>query len=549
MEDEKIEIRNKLFQTNIKINNFSNQLINAQLTLRKQNLDEKLMSKRLKFIQENNNPLSININELNVPEDLKQNYITFLKTNYEIKTYLHQLFGSDLNDKKLALFLLRNFIILQITELPFEKRKLSRNDRDLFKRLCDLLYDQDLQVKYEVSWCLINIALFPKVVEYKLYTEENLNKILDFILTCDDQFIINSIFMLRNFSTNDSNRHFFINNGGLKKAIDILSKDINNLYLIKHVCRFFLNLTNILENEPKEIVNLIVIIPILIQLINNFVKNPLNNEKDYLLIIELFHELINNQHQQIYTILINSNFSETIIKFFNILKDNEVRIKTFDLFNDILSYDDKMNQLLLNAGLCKILKDLLNEFQFNNKKFLAEIIFAISNISSGLLNQIELLNKEGIFYDIIKINKFYIENYNPNDDSFKNLIREGIYALSNAVNLSQNNSHVIQNILFYENGFFIQILLFGLKNFNFMKENEVLFYSIILCIKICIIQSENVMNDNDNFIKNYLINNQIEDILNHFLTDKYLISDTNKNIIDSIISSLKDENDLNNFEN
>ena len=57
------------------------------------------------------------------------------------------------------------------------------------------------------------------------------------------------------------------------------------------------------------------------------------------------------------------------------------------------------------------------------------------------------------------------------------------------------------------------------------------------------------MNDNDNFIKSYLINNQIEDILNHFLTDKYLISDTNKNIIDSIISSLKDENDLNNFEN
>ena len=147
MEDEKIEMRNKLFKSNMKINNFSNQLINTQLTLRKQKLDEKIMSKRLKFIEENNNPLSIDINKLNVPEDLKQNYITFLKTNYEIKTYLHQLFGSDLNDKKLALFLLRNFIILQITELPFEKRKLSRNDRDLFKRLCDLLYDQDLQVK------------------------------------------------------------------------------------------------------------------------------------------------------------------------------------------------------------------------------------------------------------------------------------------------------------------------------------------------------------------------------------------------------------------
>ena len=52
-----------------------------------------------------------------------------------------------------------------------------------------------------------------------------------------------------------------------------------------------------------------------------------------------------------------------------------------------------------------------------------------------------------------------------------------------------------------------------------------------------------------NFIKIYLINNQIEDILNHLLTNKYLITDANKNIIDTILCSLKDENDLNNLEN
>ena len=121
--------------------------------------------------------------------------------------------------------------------------------------------------------------------------------------------------------------------------------------------------------------------------------------------------------------------------------------------------------------------------------------------------------------------------------------------MTNAVNLSQNNFNVIQNIIFYENGFLIQILLFALKNFDLKKENEIFFYSIILCIKICIIQSENFMNDNDNFIKIYLINNQIEDILNHLLTNKYLITDANKNIIDTILCSLKDENDLNNLEN
>ena len=55
-----------------------------------------------------------------------------------------------------------NFKIKWIHELPKEKRKLSRNDIGLFEGLCDLLINQDIQVQYEVSWCLINITLFPK---------------------------------------------------------------------------------------------------------------------------------------------------------------------------------------------------------------------------------------------------------------------------------------------------------------------------------------------------------------------------------------------------
>ena len=117
-------------------------------------------------------------------------------------------------------------------------------------------------MRYEVSWCLINISLFPKV-EPKLYTEENLNKILNFILHCDDQLINNAISMLRNFSTTDSNKLFFIKNGGLQKAFDILDNDMTNLYLIKHITIFFQNLTNILGKMSKLINNLLLIIPYL----------------------------------------------------------------------------------------------------------------------------------------------------------------------------------------------------------------------------------------------------------------------------------------------
>ena len=302
MKDEKIEMRNQKFNSELKQNDFYSHSINKQLTLRKQKIQENLMSKRLPYIEGNKNSLEIDFNKLNAPEDLKKNYKTILKTTYEVRQYLRQLFGSDLNDKKLALFLLRNFIILQIKELPKEKRKLSRNDIDFLKGLCDLLFDQDIQVRYEVSWCLINISLFPKV-EPKLYTEINLKKILDFILYCDDQLINNAICMLRNFSTNDFNKLYFIENGGLKKTFDILDNDMTNLYLIKQITIFFKNLTTILEKKPHLIGNLILIIPYLKKFIKFFLTNPLKEENEYINILITFDNLSKFQYDAVYNIV------------------------------------------------------------------------------------------------------------------------------------------------------------------------------------------------------------------------------------------------------
>ena len=541
MKDEKIEMRNNTFKSLFNKNDFYKHTINTQLTLRKKKLQENLMSKRLILSEKeiNENSLAVDINKLNAPENLKKNYEIILKTTYEIKQYLPQLFGLNLNDKKLALFLLRNFIILQIKELPYEKRKLSNNDEDLFKGLCNLLFDKDFQVKYEVSWCLINIPLFPKVIENKLYSEENLNNILNFILNCDEQFFCIDIYILRNYSNNDSNKIFFIHNGALKKAIDIISNDMNNEFLIKHSIKFFRNIIKVLNKYPNEIDNLISLIPLLQKIIKNCINHPLKNENDYISLLESLEEFSKYNYKKINNLIMNDNFSKTIIDFFKQLNDNEIKLKTFYIILNMLSYDESFTELLLDEGLCQLIKQLLYEFKFNNLKFLANIILAISNIASGTISQIELLNIEEIFEDIIEIGKFYIENYNSNNHYFKIVIRECIYSLCNAINGGTDG--IKQSIIIFQDCFIINILFFGLKEFNFKKENLNLLRSIILTLKICVIQSEEIMVDEYNLIKQNIIKNQGEELLNRILNDE-LITGFDKKNIDIILDSIKEKN-------
>ena len=541
MKDEKIEMRNNTFKSLFNKNDFYKHTINTQLTLRKKKLQENLMSKRLILSEKeiNENSLAVDINKLYAPENLKKNYEIILKTTYEIKQYLPQLFGLNLNDKKLALFLLRNFIILQIKELPYEKRKLSNNDEDLFKGLCNLLFDKDFQVKYEVSWCLINIPLFPKVIENKLYSEENLNNILNFILNCDEQFFCIVIYILRNYSNNDSNKIFFIHNGALKKAIDIISNDMNNEFLIKHSIKFFRNIIKVLNKYPNEIDNLISLIPLLQKIIKNCINHPLKNENDYISLLESLEEFSKYNYKKINNLIMNDNFSKTIIDFFKQLNDNEIKLKTFYIILNMLSYDESFTELLLDEGLCQLIKQLLYEFKFNNLKFLANIILAISNIASGTISQIELLNIEEIFEDIIEIGKFYIENYNSNNHYFKIVIRECIYSLCNAINGGTDG--IKQSIIIFQDCFIINILFFGLKEFNFKKENLNLLRSIILTLKICVIQSEEIMVDEYNLIKQNIIKNQGEELLNRILNDE-LITGFDKKNIDIILDSIKEKN-------
>jgi hypothetical protein len=84
-------------------------------------------------------------------------------------------------------------------------------------------------------------------------------------------------------------------------------------------------------------------------------------------------------------------------------------------------------------------------------------------------------------------------------------------------------------------------LFFGLKEFNFKKENLNLLRSIILTLKICVIQSEEIMVDEYNLIKQNIIKNQGEELLNRILNDE-LITGFDKKNIDIILDSIKEKN-------
>ena len=344
--------------------------------------------------------------------------------------------------------------------------------------------------------------------------------------------------MLRNFSTNDFNKLYFIENGGLKKTFDILDNDMTNLYLIKHITIFFKNLTTILEKKPHLIGNLILIIPYLKKFIKFFLTNPLKEENEYINILITFDNLSKFQYGAVCNIVMSDNFSKTILEFFKILKNINVRKYTFDIIVNMLSYNESATQLLLNENICQILKQLLYEFKFNHTDFLSEVIFSISNIASGSSSIIELLESEELLLDIIEIAKFYIENYNVNENEHKIIIRECIYTLCNSI--IGSNPNIKGKLVTFQNGYIVRILSFGLNCFNFKYENENFLSGIIYSINNCIIFSENIMSDEENYIKRYMIENQIDEHLNKLLNENSISEIDKKNIV-SILDSFKDD--------
>jgi len=320
-----IEERNKNLNKQIDKKNLQDYLLNKNLSLRKKKLSNMIMNKRLQFVP--SKTYEININELEAPENIKKDYITYLKS-FNIKSLFNPLYSENLNDLKLSIFLLKNYIKLQNEEIEFENRILSRNDYDLIKRLCSLLNYKDKQIQYEILNIFILLKDFPKNIFNRLNDEYNITQINQFILNNDDkEFTSNCLYLLYYISyENDIEINFLLKN----KIFDYLYKILNNedfkenmINVILCICQ---NLCKNLLNDKSNENNLEKIIEIVHKITLYFQTHKFLIENDYYYYFYLLNKLTENTDKNVGVLLITEDFSKNYYNLFSKLSNDEIKI-------------------------------------------------------------------------------------------------------------------------------------------------------------------------------------------------------------------------------
>ena len=136
--EEKME---KYFDNQTTSSSYISEQNKEKLQIRKKKIFNKLFSKKKENnnMNMNNEPRSIDINNLNCDEEIKKDPDVYIKTKFDIKNWFKYLFSKNKNDNYIALLLINRYVIFQLFEIPEEKRKLSRNDTELIQKLCDNL--------------------------------------------------------------------------------------------------------------------------------------------------------------------------------------------------------------------------------------------------------------------------------------------------------------------------------------------------------------------------------------------------------------------------
>ena len=214
--------------------------------------------------------------------------------------------------------------------------------------------------------------------------------------------------------------------------------------------------------------------------------------------------------------------------------DFSIRATLIELMIVLLVGSESHVQILLDEGLIDILKQCLDEFKLSNKALLKNVIFGLSNIACGTEFQIQLLHKSLIFQDILNIAKQMYELIlkSPSLKEEKEILLECLYVLSYALN--EASDETIYDIFSYENHIIVDLLFFGLKEYNEMK----LISCILIGIKKLIIMEENIMSDDS--IKRMIKEKGIEDFLEKELSGKRF-NDEQENTAEIIIDAIKDE--------
>ena len=538
MENSKLSV----FHSSKNNSNITNESLKAsflshKLSLRKEKVQIKLMTKRA-FESVPEESYQINVSELNLSEEIKQDVKGYIKTKFDVKSIFNLLFSKDVIEIKTALYLLNVYVTCQIVELPLEKRFLSRNDYDLVNKLCSLLICPEPKIKYDASSCLINITNFPEKIENRVYTQNNLKYIFDFFQNSDSYLYIQSVQLIANCcAKNKSNQKYFIEQNILE-ALSTSGKDTKwKLSQKGHIIRCIHNVGKLIKagDEYKKLIYTSIdnIKEIFIQLL----KYPISDTQEYYyFLINLFNNFIFPPNEAARQKILCNNFPHYLFEYYYKLDNYNSRKNFLKFIVDFCEGSDSQVQLLLDEGLIDILKQAINEFRFSHRDLLKVLIFGVSNIGFGTLGQVELLHNSKILIDIIEIGQMFyqqIEKFQNNIEEEKDILKECLYACCSAITGSTDT--LKYELCTFNECVLIKMMSYGLKNY---KDNSFI-HSLLSAMLKLIIMEENMMTDMS--IKKMLIENGIEDFLQSEVIKKHY-NNCQGEIARQILDALKEEN-------
>lgn len=484
-------------------NNIIEEYENHSITLRKKKLNEMLMNKRISscFVSS----LSYQIR----PETLKlsfssNNYIDdIIRHKFKVEYILHDLFGEEIPKLKYALYLLRNYIIAEIDSKQKENYYLTENNEELINLLCSLLLFPDNQIKYEVLWCVMNLTDFSSEIEKYIYSYPNLEKIYESLALRDNILFTLLIDLIRNCcTTEDRNRIFFLNKDILRDLCDIYMDEstiddvkIKILKCVSMLSKILISMTNYCI-QFKEIIKLLK--PILL-------KKDSTTSTIYFVFVLLKN--ITSSYNELFNVLLTEDFAKDLCDLYYSNPCNS-KIKWLIIIINFSSGSDQHKQLLIDKGILNILKEALNEYQFNSNKMLSHAILGITNIANGTISQIEQLWNNGIMTALSDISKRVYDElqiqslHKDNSILFANIL----YAFCNCI--SGSSDEVQTKFIEYEKGIILKMIMHGLKEF---KNNHLLIWHLLKSIEECILFEKNNMSDIS--IRALLLEQNIEDIL------------------------------------
>ena len=567
MSENKQKMQDKLdnyLDDEITNSSYRSEQIKEKMQLRKKKIYDILILRRKEaFINDNRNNinnslLDIDINELNCDEEIKNDVKNYIKTKFDIKKWFKYLYSSNKNDNKLALFLIRKYIDLQIIEIKeINNRKLSRNDTELIQRLCDSLLSDDIKIVYNSCACLTNLTHFPANIENRIYNEKNLAQILKFFNVLSNNISslgYKSLYLFSNICFNENVKIYLIKNSFLESFYKFINNIINNqnningnidLNIIKYFILILSKLITVCDIDDNYINRFVAFIPICKLITTKFYANIDNllfykDEVFSLLIIFNYYSKKREKVEILLNEIIKDNFFNILVQIYYKIKDIIMKIEILNLFNIFLSIGDNFDIILINEGLIKFLSDEIERHQYSNVRLLNIIILSCKYLSAGESGQVRILFESGIIFKIIEITSFYI---NDNlDKEIKSLLINSIICLAHIVNNDSNNFNT--KILNYNNfnifNIFCKTLKLDLDPYN----KEQLIQNVIFAINRLNVASEELEPQLEKEYDFLLINNSMEELLNNYYEKKYL-NKVCKGMIDDIKKFIKDLGDKN----